>query len=115
MVNNITILNIHSYKKLKEKKVVNQTLMELAEAFEVYEKPITTKLQYIEEGIMGPNKTPGSVIFIESDQKVIFRDESAEIRSGVILSGDEERGQWSKFLESGRETGVYVLFPGNTL
>ena len=69
----------------------------------------------IEEGIMGPNKTPGSVIFIENDQKVIFRDESAEIRSGVILSGDEERGQWSKFLESGRETGVYVLFPGNKL
>lgn len=48
MVNNITILNIHSYKKLKEKKVVNQTLMELAEAFEVYEKPITAKLQYME-------------------------------------------------------------------
>ena len=48
MVKNITILDIHSYKELKEKKVVNQTLMELAEAFEVYEKPITAKLQYME-------------------------------------------------------------------
>ena len=32
MVNNITILNIHSYKKLNE-KVLNLTLMERVEAF----------------------------------------------------------------------------------
>lgn len=47
MVNNITILNIHSYKKLNE-KVLNLTLMERVEAFEDYQKPITTKLTFIE-------------------------------------------------------------------
>jgi len=47
MVKNITILDIHSYKELKEKEL-DLTLMELAEAFEVYEKPITAKLQYME-------------------------------------------------------------------
>jgi len=47
MVNNITILNIHGYKKLNE-KVLNLTLMERVEAFEDYRKPITTKLQFIE-------------------------------------------------------------------
>ena len=47
MVNNITILNIHSYKKLNE-KVLNLTLMERVEAFEDYRKPITAKLQFIE-------------------------------------------------------------------
>ena len=47
MVNNITILNIHGYKKLNE-KVLNLTLMERVEAFEEYRKPITAKLQFIE-------------------------------------------------------------------
>ena len=47
MVNNITILNIHGYKKLNE-KVLNLTLMERVEAFEDYQKPITAKLQFIE-------------------------------------------------------------------
>ena len=67
----------------------------------------------VEKGIMGPQKTPGSVIFIESDQKVMFRAENGEIRSGVTLSGNEERGQWANFLASKEKKGVYVLFPGN--
>ena len=47
MVKDNTILDIHSYKELNE-KVLNLTLMERVEAFEDYEKPITTTLAFIE-------------------------------------------------------------------
>ena len=47
MVNNITILNIHSYKKLNEKQL-DLTLIEFDDAFEDYRNPICTKLAFIE-------------------------------------------------------------------
>ena len=48
MVNNITILNIHSYKELKEKLSSDLTVMERAKAFRYYRNPIRTKLTFIE-------------------------------------------------------------------
>lgn len=67
----------------------------------------------IRKGIMGVQKTPGSVIFIPGQRKVIFHNRAGEVRSGVILSGDEKTGQWSRFLASGEENGVFELFTGN--
>ena len=69
----------------------------------------------VEKGEMGSQKTPGTVIIIKEEQKVIFSNEEGEIRSAVALSGDEEAGQWANFLASGKEGGVYVLFLGNKL
>ena len=65
------------------------------------------------EAEMGSQKTPGTVIFIREEQKVIFSNEEGKIRSAVILSGNEERGQWANFLASKEKNGVFVLFPGN--
>ena len=65
------------------------------------------------EAEMGSQKTPGTVIFIREEQKVIFSNEEGKIRSAVILSGNEERGQWVNFLASKEKNGVFVLFPGN--
>ena len=48
MVNNITILNIHSYKELKEKSLSDLTLMESEKAFGYYRNPICKKLAFIE-------------------------------------------------------------------
>ena len=44
---NCKLYNIHSYKKLKEKKL-DLTLIEFDDAFEDYRNPICTKLAFIE-------------------------------------------------------------------
>ena len=48
MVKENTILNIHSYKELKEKLSSDLTVMERAKAFGYYRNPIRTKLTFIE-------------------------------------------------------------------
>ena len=67
----------------------------------------------IEKGQMEIQKTSGSIVIIFSEQKVVFRDKTGEIKTGAILSGTRQRGQWSNFLASGNDTGVYILFPGD--
>ena len=67
------------------------------------------------KGQMGSQKTPGTVIFIPEERKVIFSNEEGEIRSAATLSGDKEKGQWANFITSGKENGIYVLFPGKKL
>ena len=67
----------------------------------------------VEKGQMGIQRTPGSIAVIFSERKVVFRDNTGEIKTGAILSGTRQRGQWSNFVESGRDTGVYTLFPGD--
>jgi hypothetical protein len=62
----------------------------------------------VEKGQMGIQRTPRSIVVIFSERKVVFRD-----KTGAILSGTRQRGQWSNFVESGRDTGVYTLFPGD--
>lgn len=59
---------------------------------------------------MGPQKTPGLMIIIDEEQKVIFRNRKGEIRSGSVLKGNAETGQWRRFLDTG-ENGLYILFP----
>ena len=66
----------------------------------------------VEKGQMGIQRTPGSIGVIFSERTVVFRDQTGEIKTGAILSGTRQRGQWSNFLESGKDTGVYILFPG---
>ena len=48
MVKDKTILDIHSYKELKEKLSSDLTVMERAKAFGYYRNPIRTKLTFIE-------------------------------------------------------------------
>ena len=67
----------------------------------------------VEKGQMGIQRTPGSIAVIFSERKVVFRDKTGEIKTGAILSGTRQRGQWSNVVESGRDTGVYTLFPGD--
>ena len=66
----------------------------------------------IKEGQLGIQRTPGSIAVIFSERTVVFRDQTGEIKTGAILSGTRQRGQWSNFLESEKDTGVYILFPG---
>lgn len=67
----------------------------------------------IEKGQMGIQKTPGSIVVIFSERKVVFRDKTGEIKTGAILSGTRQRGQWSNFLASGKDPRVYILFLGD--
>ena len=68
----------------------------------------------IEDAVMGDNETPGSAIINDEEQKVIFRNKKGELRSGVKLKGNEEKGQWSRFLKSNENgTKPYALFTGN--
>ena len=48
MVKDNTILDIHSYKELKEKSLSDLTLMESEKAFGYYRNPICKKLAFIE-------------------------------------------------------------------
>ena len=48
MVKENTILNIHSYKELKEKLSSDLTVMESVKAFGYYRNPIRAKLTFIE-------------------------------------------------------------------